>query len=135
MTEIPIKKRDPRRTCLGCLMLLALGGMIFITAAGGVDSHYSDGSRVGIVTKLSEKGVFWKSWEGEMLMALPASQAGTTEPEKFEFNVAPEAVEKVQAALVSGKRVELVYRQWLVAPVSIDNDHVIIDVKPTIPVN
>jgi hypothetical protein len=135
MTETPIKKRDPRRTCLGCLSLLAIAGMIFLGVAGGVDPHYSDGSRVGIVTKLSEKGVFWKSWEGEMLMALPASQAGTTQPEKFEFNVAPEAVGKVQAAMVSGQRVELVYRQWLVTPVSIDNDHVIIDVKPTAPVN
>lgn len=27
---------------------------------------YSNGFRVGIVTKFSEKGVIWKTWEGEM---------------------------------------------------------------------
>lgn len=96
----------------------------------GCGKNYSNGERVGVVTKLSEKGLIWKSYEGEMLMALPAEVAGTTQPEKFEFNVSPEAVEKVQTAMKSGKRVTLVYRQWFWAPPTIDNQHVIIDVKP-----
>ena len=92
--------------------------------------NYSNGSRIGIVTKLSEKGVIFKSWEGEMLMALPpAAAASGAQPEKFEFNVDRAVVPKVQAAMASGKRVELVYRQWFVSPPSIDADHVIIDVK------
>lgn len=91
--------------------------------------NYANGTRVGVVNKLSEKGIIFKSWEGEMLMALPASVSNTTTPEKFEFNVAPEAVDKVKEALNSGRRVELVYRQWWMSPLSIDNDHVVIDVK------
>lgn len=91
--------------------------------------NYSSGTRVGVVTKLSEKGIVWKSWEGELLMALPSTVGSATQPEKFEFNVAPSAVEKVTAAMQSGHRVELVYRQWWMAPVSIDNDHVVVDVK------
>lgn len=93
--------------------------------------NYSDGTRVGIVTKLSKKGVIWKSWEGEMLMALPPEAAASgAQPEKFTFNVDPPVVSKVQEAMNSGKRVELVYRQWFFAPPTIDNDHVIIDVRP-----
>lgn len=92
-------------------------------------ANYSNGTRVGVVTKLSEKGMFCKSWEGEMLMALPSSVSSTTEPEKFTFNVDQNAVEKVKSAMNSGQRVELVYRQWWMSPICIENDHVVIDVK------
>ena len=91
--------------------------------------NYSNGERTGVVTKLGEKGLIWKSWEGEMLMALPIDVAGTTQPEKFKFNVSPEVLEQVKAAMYSSKRVTLVYTQWFWAPPSIDNDHVIIGVK------
>lgn len=50
-------------------------------------------------------------------------------PNAFQFNVDPAAVEKVKQAMRSGKRVELVYREWVLAPLSIDNSHVVIDVK------
>lgn len=88
--------------------------------------NYSNGERVGVVVKLSEKGFFFKSWEGELLVSTNNVQvAGDT----FPFNVDPSALAKVKAAMESGKRVRLVYRQWAVSPVTIDNDHVVIDVK------
>jgi hypothetical protein len=96
----------------------------------GCAENYSNGSRIGVVTKLSEKGFICKSWEGEMLIALPNDMASGAQPEKFAFNVDPPTVPKVQEAMKSGKRVELLYRQWMVSPPCIDNDHVIIDVKP-----
>lgn len=101
---------------------------LILSACG---ENYSNGERVGVVTKLSQKGIIFKSWEGEMLMALPAAVAGTTQPEKFEFNVDPAAVAQVQEALASGKRVKLIYRQWWIAPLTIDHDHVIIKVEST----
>jgi hypothetical protein len=92
-------KRVPALVLLACFPLTSCG------------RNYSNGSRIGIVTKLSEKGVIWKSWEGEMLMALPPQAAASgAQPEKFEFNVDPETVEKVKEAMNSGRRVELVYR-------------------------
>lgn len=97
----------------------------------GCGANYSNGTRVGIITKLSQKGVIFKSWEGELLVSLPSG--ATTTPEKFEFNVAPEAVGKVEAAMNSGARVELVYHQWWISPPSIDNDHVVIDVRDSSP--
>ena len=66
-----------------------------------------------------------------MLMVLPQGVASATQPEKFEFNVDKNALPKVQAALNSGHRVELIYRQWWIEPPTIDNDHVVIDVKET----
>jgi hypothetical protein len=112
-----------KRTRLLCVLVL-----VAIVSACGRD--YSSGSRIGVVTKISHKGVIWKSWEGEALLALPNANP-TMAPEKFTFNVAPEAVDKVRSAQETGERVELVYRQWFVSPPSIDNDHVVIDVRPT----
>lgn len=85
---------------------------------------------MGIVTKVSEKGLFFKSWEGEMLIALPTSVAGNTNPEKFAFNVDPSAVDAVKKAVQEGNRVSLVYRQWFFPPPAIDNSHVVYAVHP-----
>lgn len=101
---------------------------LFLCACG---QNYSNGTRTGVITKLSQKGLIFKSWEGEMLVALPSSVASATQPEKFEFNVSPENVEKVKAALDSNRRVEIIYREWFMAPVTIDNSHVVLDVKYT----
>ena len=91
--------------------------------------NFSEGTRVGVVTKLSKKGLIWKSWEGEMTQALSAETAMTGQAPRFTFTVDPRAVEKVKAALASGKRVELVYSQWAIAPPTIDNKTVVTDVK------
>ena len=92
--------------------------------------NYSKGERVGVVTKLSRKGLFFKSWEGEMLVALPESFGGSIQPEKFEFNADESIVDALRTALVTGKRVQLVYRQWALCPWNIDNDHVVYAVLP-----
>lgn len=99
---------------------------VALTACG---EDYSNGERIGVVIKLSQKGYAFKSWEGEMLLALPITVAGTTQPEKFAFNVSPGAVGGVQDALSSGKRVALVYRQWAIAPLTIDHGHVVVSVR------
>ena len=106
-----------------------IGLLAVLCLAASCGANYSSGERLGVVTKLSQKGVIWKSWEGEALMALPGSMASATQPECFEFNVAPEAVVKVKAALTSGARVSLVYRQWWMPPLTVDHAHVVIDVK------
>ena len=99
--------------------------------------NYSNGERVGVITKLSHKGIFWKSWEGSM------NQGGTKEvsdgngnvsavPNAFDFNVEdPAVIEKLKQAAKSGERVEVSYRQWFITPPNINNSYVIVDVKPT----
>jgi hypothetical protein len=85
----------------------------------GCSAHYSDGSRVGVVRKFSKKGVFIKSWEGELLLG-GVVQQGTGENatlvnETFNFSIDPEDnnAEKianlVEVGMDSGKRVKLFY--------------------------
>lgn len=98
--------------------------------------NYSNGSRVGTVNKFSYKGLVMKSWEGEMNMGGFRNQTdsnGNTAvvANVFRFNVqSPEVVKKVQDAMTTGARVELVYRQWALSPMSQESDYTVIDVKP-----
>ncbi len=68
----------------------------------------SEGSRAGIVTKLSNKGLAIKSWEGELMLG--NGSASST----WAFSISNDDIAKqVQEALKSGKRVELRYKQSL----------------------
>jgi prepilin-type N-terminal cleavage/methylation domain-containing protein len=54
-------------TLIELLAVLAIVAMLSALALGAVGGcTQSNGSRVGIVTKFSNKGVAWKTWEGEM---------------------------------------------------------------------
>ena len=87
---------------------------------------YSSGERAGFLQKVSHKGWFCKTWEGELsLVAMPGSA-----PEKFLFTVRDEAVaQKVSAA--AGKRVTLNYEQHKGLPSSCfgDTEYFVVDVK------
>jgi hypothetical protein len=99
--------------------------MLAVLFAAGLSAcfpNYSTGTRVGVVTKLSEKGVILKSWEGELLMALPAGMSAV-QAEKFTFTVEPEAVAQVQEAMRTGRRVELTYHQWLYSPPNMETNY------------
>lgn len=108
---------------VACLLLVIMFGCM---------QNFSNGERVGVVTKISEKGVFYKSWEAEALIALSAGTS-MVQPEKFVFTVDPAAVEKVKQSAEKGTRVRLIYRQWAIAPPSIDTKYVVYDVKETDP--
>ena len=104
---------------------MKLFAVLFITLAlTACFPNYSNGTRVGVVTKLSERGYVFKSWEGEMLMALPAGVSAVN-AEKFRFTVEPESVDKVKEAMRSGKRVEPHYHQWGFSPPTMDTDYAV----------
>ena len=67
---------------------------------------YSSGERAGYIQKFSRKGLFVKTWEGELLMvALPG-----TIPEKFQFTVRDDKLaQKIQGIL--GQRVVVTYHE------------------------
>jgi len=112
--------------------LIAITAVLALTACA---PNYSEGSRVGVVTKLSHKGLVFKSWEGSL------NQGGTKNitdeqgnssvvANAIDFNVSdPAMVEKLQAAMNSGERVEITYSQWFAKPITIDNSRVIVAVK------
>ena len=111
------------------ILLIAIFA-VFLSACG---KNYSNGTRAGTITKLSKKGFICKSWEGEMVMGgartVTSDSGSSVVANVWAFNVDPSAVEKVQQAMNSGRRVELVYRQWALSPPSIDSDYVVIDVR------
>lgn len=114
--------------------LLALLPLIAVLV--GCGQNYSNGSRIGTISKFSNKGLVMKSWEGELNVGgfrNATDHEGRTQvvANIFAFSVeSPEVVKKVQEAMKSGKPVELVYRQWFVSPPSIETVYVITDMKP-----
>ncbi|MFN0305618.1 MAG: hypothetical protein ACKVQU_35290 [Burkholderiales bacterium] len=89
------------------LAVLLLAGYTWLVVAWS----YSTGERAGWVQKLSHKGWFCKSWEGELSMV---SMPGTT-PEKFLFSVWDDKVaEEINRNM--GKRVSLHYEEKVGIP-------------------
>jgi hypothetical protein len=86
---------------------------------------YSDGERAGTISKLSYKGVAWKSWEGEMVLGGMVTDAeGHASANIWKFTVLDtRLVPAIQAAASSGRRVTVQYVQWLASPCSMDSDY------------
>lgn len=95
----------------------------------GCSPDYSDGYRAGVVSKLSKKGFFVKSWEGDLLVGgmEEARKGGGLVPSVFSFSVTDDAIAKKIAEIqTTGKRVRLHYRQWFGRPIGqIDTNYVI----------
>lgn len=99
---------------------LVIGALLFLTSCS---SNYSNGFRLGVVRKFSHKGVFIKSWEGELLLGGVVSDGGqspTLVNETWEFSIDPdqehgENTEQIVAELTkaaeSGKRTKVYYIQ------------------------
>lgn len=85
----------------------------------------SDGSRVGIVYKLSYKGLFFKGWEGQLLLG-DDKAAYNVDANTWNFSLdrkhkrgenIEELSKQLQSAMESGKRVRVFYKEeGLVAP-------------------
>jgi hypothetical protein len=116
------------------LQKLALSAA-FVTAVGGLagcGAHYSDGNRVGTVSKFSYKGIVCKSWEGQLAMDNFVRDANGGTSNTFDFSVTdPAVVKQIQAAQDSGERVKLTYDQWLINnPCTSSTDYYITAVTP-----
>lgn len=88
---------------------------------------YSEGVRAGTLDKFSKKGVFFKTWEGEL-------RIGTEDrinPQKFIFSVnnnETEVIQKLQD--YNGKQVKLHYKQkYWVFPWQGDSEYFIYKVE------
>ena len=99
------------------VMLVILGSLLF----GGIRgcSTYSEGSRVGTVTKLSLKGVSHKTWEGELLLGgmrntTDADGASRLTGNVWEFTVdnnRKDLIETIQNAMDRNKTVRITYEE------------------------
>jgi Carbohydrate-selective porin, OprB family len=93
------------------LVLLVLAALVAGYFWSALRWSYSSGERAGWVQKLSKKGWFCKTWEGEMAMvSMPGSMT-----EKFLFTVWDEGtVEQINKLM--GRRVNLHYEQRVGLP-------------------
>lgn len=74
---------------------------------------YSEGSRAGIIMKVSKKGTIFKTWEGQMnLETFGAVKTDNIVSETFTFSIEKgnqELIDALNAAALSGDRVNLKY--------------------------
>lgn len=111
-TDVAGKKR---RLVLRLVVLLVLLPAALIAGYTWVALHYaySSGERAGYVQKISKKGWFCKTWEGELAMTTVPGTA----PQVFQFSVRDNAMaRKIMEA--AGQRVALVYEQHKGVPSS-----------------
>lgn len=109
-------------------------GFVLVSAIGfpgGINDSYSNGARTGTITKFSHKGMFIKSYEGELNMGgMKQSTDGqghtTTVANIFEYSVTDAKVaQDIQSALDSGSMVKLTYHQYFIAPFGLGTSYVI----------
>jgi uncharacterized protein YwgA len=82
---------------------------------------YSDGTRTGVLRKLSHKGYVFKTWEGELQMPGAIISQGSNDPMMsnsgtFQFSVErgdDAVIQALQEAEQKGSRVTLHYKQYL----------------------
>jgi len=95
---------------MGVIVMLVFVPIVALT--GGLLEGYSDGYREGYITKVSQRGVVFKTFEGQMQIGT-GQQAALQEP--FEFSISdPDMAEFVESYL--GEKVRLKYKQWLIMP-------------------
>jgi hypothetical protein len=74
--------------------------------------NYSNGERVGMITKFSKKGLIWPSWEG----TLNTTQTGMNSADPFEFSIdndteVPAVISLLDSAATQGWKVKVRYHQ------------------------
>ena len=98
--------------------LLRVSALVFFSSfvgCAGCGEHYSEGMRTGVLVKFSQKGVIWKSWEGQLNL-------GSVVPTVWEFSVTDPAVAEHLGKNV-GKTFTIQYHQWAMGPVYQDSDY------------
>jgi hypothetical protein len=102
-------------------LLIVFGGIaaaFCIKCMGGMNIEFSEGSRSGVIQKLSKKGMIWKTWEGELNLGYTEASTDSNghqsiRPAMFFFSVSDDAVaERLKKAEIGGKRVTLDYKQY-----------------------
>lgn len=93
------------------IIMFALTILVAFTAC---TENYSNGDRVGLVTKLSETGVVWKTHEGHLNM----TQTGMNSSTPFDFSIdrknEPEGlIATLDSAALLGWKVKLTYHETM----------------------
>jgi hypothetical protein len=87
-------------------------GLILTLSMTSCTENYSNGERIGMITKFSEKGLVWSSWEG----TLNTTQTGMNSAQPFEFSVDndvndPKVIATLDSAATNGWKVKIKYHE------------------------
>lgn len=88
------------------VLLISMG--LFISCT----ENYSNGERIGMVTKFSRSGLLFKSWEGHLNL----TQTGMNSSEPFDFSIDNDReddvlVKQIDSAATFGWKVKLTYHE------------------------
>lgn len=105
--------------------VLLLGVLWFISTG-----YYSSGERAGTISKFSERGYIFKTWEGQLMEGGYSGDTGSLSPRFWDFSAkSGEVVEKVRKALSTGERVTLQFEEKFVKfPWNGDTKYILTDV-------
>lgn len=90
------------------LFVLAIATITFTSCT----ENYSNGERIGMITKFSKKGLVYDSWEG----TLNTTQTGMNSAEPFQFSVDndvndPATIANLDSAATYGWKVKIKYHE------------------------
>ncbi|MDZ7605960.1 MAG: hypothetical protein U5K79_10335 [Cyclobacteriaceae bacterium] len=93
------------------IIAIILGGLVLSFL---IFANYSSGFRAGVPTKISKKGVIFKTYEGTLnIGGLTNSPEGAI-PTTWDFTVkssADSVLQKINQAILQSKRVKLLYQE------------------------
>lgn len=106
-------------TLIELLVVIAIIFILISIAMGagggcGFSGTESDGSRVGIINKISHKGLFIKSWECDMLTGAINEQSEGLSVATWHFTIPenqPELIQIAQEALNKSEKISITYHQ------------------------
>jgi hypothetical protein len=90
------------------IFLLLAGGVFWYVATG----HYSSGDRAGTISKLSERGYVFKTYEGVLNEGGYSGETGSLQARYWDFSAKDDKiVEDLKKALATGERITLHYEE------------------------
>lgn len=87
--------------------------------------NYSEGQRSGQLIKMAKKGIYWHSYEGELV--LNDFKIGADGSNLFSFSALDPAVQE-QADKLMGKRVTVKYHQYLMGPIQQSTSYTVTEI-------
>ena len=121
---------------------LVLGGVLIWSGYEGIGNNieYSEGQRVGVVNKISEKGLIWKTKEGQLSLEGRTSTGDYTGAGVWDFSIdrlakhgenVDELYSQARQEMEDGQRVKITYKQPLTTwPWRAETTYLIQSVEP-----
>ena len=115
-----------KKAILLIVFLLLIGAAYYVSSG-----YFSAGERAGTISKLSERGYVFKTYEGELNEGGFSGETGALTPRIWSFSAKEDSViADMQKALATGERVTLSYQEkFLQFPWNGDTKYFITDVK------